>query len=181
MTFLRSFLVLAFAGSALTACSSVREDLGLGRSPPDEFAVIDRPPLAMPPDFGLRPPMPGAPRPQEVDPSLRANDVLFGSAGQAAGGRDASPAEQALLEQTGADKARPDIRATINSEAAAVVEADPHLVDKLLWWKKDAEPGTVVDASAEAARIKDAKDKGQLLNGSATPVIEKDKSGWLGF
>ena len=69
MIFLRSLLVLAVTAVALSACGSVREDLGLGRSPPDEFAVIDRPPLSMPPDFSLRPPTPGAPRPQETDPS----------------------------------------------------------------------------------------------------------------
>jgi hypothetical protein len=69
----------------LTACSNVRESLGLGRSAPDEFAVADRPPLSIPPDFGLRPPQPGLPRPQEIDQSKRANDIVFG------GGVSASP------------------------------------------------------------------------------------------
>ena len=32
---------------------------------PDEFAVESRAPLTVPPDFDLRPPEPGAPRPQE--------------------------------------------------------------------------------------------------------------------
>ena len=56
MRFLRSLPLMILGCMALAACSSIREDLGLGRSPPDEFAVIDRPPLSMPPDFGLRPP-----------------------------------------------------------------------------------------------------------------------------
>lgn len=181
MISLRSLLVLTAVAVSLTACGSLREDLGLGRSPPDEFAVIDRPPLSMPPDFGLRPPVPGAPRPQEVDPSVHANDALFGKGEKPIDTTsNLSDAEKALIEQTGADKANPDIRATINNESAEVVDVTPHLVDKLLWWKKD-EPGTAVDPQAEAQRIKEAKDKGEPLNKTATPVIEKDKSGWLGL
>lgn len=182
MAFVRSLLVLVASAVLLTACGSVREDLGLGRSPPDEFAVIDRPPLSIPPDFGLRPPVPGAPRPQDVDASVHANSALFGNSDTTKNNaRPMSPAEKALLEQTGGDKASDDIRATINSESSEVVEADPHLLDKLLWWKKDAAAGTTVDATAESERIKEAKDKGEPLNKSATPVIEKDKSGWLGL
>jgi hypothetical protein len=182
MRFLRSLFVLAVASVALSACGSVREDLGLGRSPPDEFAVIDRPPLAMPPDFNLRPPVPGAPRPQEIDPSVHASDALFGAADKpVSGNAKLSPAEKALIAQTGGDKSSPDIRATINNESAESVDADPHLLDKLLWWKNDAKPGTTVDAAAEAERIKEAKDKGEPLNKSATPTIEREKSGWLGL
>jgi hypothetical protein len=179
MRFLRPFLVLALAVS-LTGCGGVRESLGLGRSPPDEFSVVDRPPLAMPPDFGLRPPVPGAPRPQEVDPSLQASSNLFGGRGTTSGGAT-SPAERALLEQTGADKAPADIRTLINNESTQVVDVSPHLIDQLLWWKNDVKPGVTVDAAAEAERIKEAKEKGEPLNQSATPIIERQKSGWLGL
>jgi hypothetical protein len=182
MNLLRSFLILALAGAALAACGSVREDLGLGRSPPDEFAVIDRAPLAMPPDFGLRPPVPGAPRPQDIDPSANASGALFGSSDKpAVTNGKVSAAEQALMQQTGADKASPNIRTTINNESTSTVDADPHLMDKLLWWKNDVKAGSVVDADAEAARIKEAKDKGEPLNKSATPIIEREKSSWLGL
>ena len=37
--------------------------LGMGKRSPDEFAVVKRAPLIVPPDFDLRPPEPGAPRP----------------------------------------------------------------------------------------------------------------------
>ena len=182
MSLLRSLLVLTVSTLALAACGSIREDLGLGRSPPDEFAVLEHPPLSMPPDFGLRPPTPGAPRPQEIDPSAHANATLFGSSESAAKAGKLSATEQALLAQSGADKAAPDIRSTINNESATAVDATPHMLDKLLWWKKDEQKsGTVVDAEAEEARIKAAKEKGDSLNKTATPTIEKEKSGWLGL
>ena len=181
MRFLRSLLILSLAAAALSACSDIRESLGMGRSAPDEFAVVDRPPLAMPPDFGLRPPAPGAPRPQEIDPSQRASETLFGAEPVVNQSVALSPSEKALLLQTGADKASPNIRATINNESTQVVDVSPHLVDQLLWWKKAPLPGTTVDSAAEAERIKQAQDKGQPLNQGATPIIEQNKSGWLGL
>src|SRR6202012_3226120 len=92
-----------------------------------------------------------------------------------------SGAEKALLEQSGADKAPSDIRDTINRESSEKVGVSDHLVNDLLWWKKDEPQGTTVNAPAEAERIKEAKDKGEPLNQSATPVIEEQKSGWLGL
>ena len=47
--------------TALAGCSgSVQESLGLGKRQPDEFQVVRRAPLVLPPDFNLRPPEPGA-------------------------------------------------------------------------------------------------------------------------
>ena len=61
---LRKYLILVLASSALTACG-----LAGGPSPgPDEFAVVTRAPLSLPPDYGLRPPRPGAARPNEASP-----------------------------------------------------------------------------------------------------------------
>jgi len=175
----------ALAVLALTACGDIREDLGLGRSSPDEFAVVDRAPLSMPPDFALRPPAPGAPRPQEVDMSQRANNILYGADANtpAPNQNSAAPsgAEKQLLATTGADKAAPDIRSTVDREAAEVVVGNDHLVEDLLWWRNKEKPAATVDAPAELARIKDAKAKNQPLNSGATPVIERDKTGWLGL
>jgi len=184
MTSPRLFLALGLAALALSACSDMRESLGLGRNPPDEFAVVDRPPLSMPPDFGLRPPKPGAPRPQEVDMTQRASQTLFGTEinktpGAIAG--DLSPSEKALLETSGATRADPDIRTTVDREASDKVVSSPHLVDELLWWKSDEKPGATVDAPAEAARIRAAKESGAPINQGATPIIEKQKSSWLGL
>lgn len=47
-------LVLAVAG-----CGSLKDDLGLQKKAPDEFAVLRHAPLSLPPDFNLRPPKPG--------------------------------------------------------------------------------------------------------------------------
>lgn len=51
----------------LSACSGddLSRSFGLTRDTPDEFTVTTRAPLSMPPDYALRPPRPGAARPQE--------------------------------------------------------------------------------------------------------------------
>jgi len=182
----RVLSVLCLALLALSACGEVRESLGLGRNPPDEFSVVDRPPLSMPPDFGLRPPQPGAPRPQEIDMKQRANDTLFGSNGNKVTSAPLdtaglSGAEKSLLENTGATKADPDIRNTVDREASDKVVSSPHLIEELLWWKPPEQQGTIVNAPEEAARIKENKEKGEPVNQGATPIIEKKKSGWLGL
>ena len=43
---------------------------------PDEFAVESRAPLTIPPDFDLRPPAPGATRPQEVSAASKAKTAI---------------------------------------------------------------------------------------------------------
>lgn len=182
-TFASAAVLLGLASLAISGCSSARESLGLGRTPPDEFAVIDQPPLSIPPDFGLRPPMPGMARPQVVDSSDRAKEILLGgaSSGEAVDTSSVSEGEKALLAQSGADNAPADIRDTINRESAERTSASPHLVDRLLWWKKGEPSGTVVDAQGEAARLQDAKEKGEAPTSGATPVIERNRTGWLGL
>jgi hypothetical protein len=170
----------------LTACSgsSIRDDLGLGRSSPDEFAVVDRPPLSLPPDFDLRPPEPGAPRPQGTSTTQSASNIVFGSDSKTmpeTDVSDGSDAEKSVLASAGAPNAMPDIRSVVDREAAEKVVSSRHLIDALLFWKKDPDLALTVNAPAEAARIKEAKDKGEPLNKGATPVIEKQKSGWLGL
>lgn len=174
-------LSVLLAPLALTGCGGAREALGLGRVQPDEFAVVDRPPLAIPPDFTLKPPSPGTPRPQEIDMTRRAEQVVFNS--DTAGGKgEPGSAEQALLQQAGADKVEPDIRKTIDREAQDLVVSNRRYIDYLLWWRKDQEsPAAVVDAPAELERLKDNKNEGKDAVEGATPMIERSKSGFLGL
>ena len=79
---------------ALPGCSNVRMALGMDRAGPDEFAVESRAPLLIPPDFNLRPPQPGAMRPNEVTAAERARRVID-SAGPGEPGKQATSALRA--------------------------------------------------------------------------------------
>ncbi|HXV74522.1 MAG TPA: DUF3035 domain-containing protein, partial [Sphingomonadales bacterium] len=50
---------------ALPACGALRKVAGTAKNPPDEFAVVSRPPLVLPPDFTERPPAPDERNPRE--------------------------------------------------------------------------------------------------------------------
>ncbi len=183
----RLFLAVLVLPLALGACGETRETLGLGRVSPDEFAVVDRPPLVVPPDYKLRPPQPGAPRPQEVASAKQAEQKVFGGKDETSAAKSSSWAAgssdltKEVLAKSGADSATPDIRATIDRESAQRVSGDRHLVEELLWWRKDNNGSAVVDAAAEAQRLRVNQQAGKPANAGATPVIEKRRSGWLGL
>ena len=60
MRLLPTLLALSLAATALSGCDNLRQAAGLNKKSPDEFAVTTKAPLVIPPDFNLRPPMPGA-------------------------------------------------------------------------------------------------------------------------
>ena len=85
-----SFGAVCLAGlSLLSACSNFKQMIGLDQPMPDEFAVESRAPLTVPPDFDLRPPEPGAPRPQEKSAEQQAQQVME-QAGPGEPGKEAS-------------------------------------------------------------------------------------------
>jgi len=59
---------------SLAACGgeSLSDTLGYGKSAPDEFAIVTKAPLVIPPDYSLRPPRPGALRPPKMSAPRRA-------------------------------------------------------------------------------------------------------------
>lgn len=90
----------------LTACDTVRDTLGLEHNGPNEFDVATSAPLSMPPDYNLRPPEPGAPRPQEVPANIQAQQTLLGTPITTKSGASVnSGGESALLQQAGSKTA----------------------------------------------------------------------------
>jgi hypothetical protein len=61
------------------ARGTVQDALGMSKRAPDEFAVVRRAPLIVPPDYDLRPPDPGAPRPNIGTTSDQARVAMTGS------------------------------------------------------------------------------------------------------
>lgn len=175
---MKSIAKFAIMGIAvfLTGCGGVTDALGFGRNSPDEFAVVERPPLSIPPDFTLRPPKPGAPRPQEVKTDQTAASALFGAKTDSAAttNDNSSDAEKALLESAGAANADSEIRDQIDRDAAKkAAESSPSFIDSLMWWRDSTPPETTVDAPAEADRLRADKASGEPANQGATPALLK--------
>jgi hypothetical protein len=166
---------------SLTACGDVERTFGLVRDQPDEFTVETRAPLSMPPDYSLRPPNPGAARPQEISTQQAAEAALVPDAalGQPGGGPETA-GQQALVADAG-PAAPPDIRKKVDSETG-LDRPSQSLTDRLMFWKPAPEAGTVVDPVKEAQRLRENAALGQSPTAGDTPIIQdKPKSSFLGI
>lgn len=180
-----AFLV---AGSLLASgCEQARDAIGLEKQAPDEFSVVTRAPLSVPPDFGLRPPAPGTKRPQEQSVRNQARDTLLRDAARndrsaaqaAAESGKFSPGEAALLSRAGALSADPSIRNVVNRESTALVEANESFFDKVFFWQQVDLPGTIVDPEKESRRLREARAIGDPPNKGEVPVIKRRERGIL--
>ena len=167
---------LVALGLALAGCEGVKDQLGLTKQSPDEFSIVTRAPLTLPPNFSLRPPAPGERRPQEATAQERAKAAIYGAAAEAPAG-DASAGEQALLSRAGAGESAPDIRRIINEENAIYAAGNQTFVDRLIFWQEPAPLGTVVDPAMESQRLQEADALGEPPTGGETPVIKRREKG----
>jgi len=159
----------------LAGCADVKDAVGYTKEAPDEFAVYKRAPLSLPPEYALRPPAPGAARPDSVSPKNRAEQALFGNRVQSGKG-DLSMGEQALLRKTGALDADPNIRQIVNRETSIYIEESKSFTDDLMFWNDKKEPGTVVDATKESQRIRENQALGKDVTDGEVPIV-KEKRG----
>jgi len=163
----------------LAGCTGddLSKSFGFSRTAPDEFTVTTRAPLSMPPDFALRPPQPGAPRPQERSVTDTAQAALDPQAALTPPSGADSPGLEALLQAAG-PPAPAGIRARVDEEAAKSTD-NQLLTDKLMFWKSPPPPGTVVDAQKEAQRLRENAALGQQPDTGDTPIIQRKSHNFL--
>ena len=159
--FTLAFAFLLIAG--LTGCSDFRQAIGTEKSSPDEFEVVVRPPLSLPPGFGARP--------------VAENN------GQEASASSAAPTQESglLVSRSGAatefnevfafDKIEKDIRTKIDEETTGVIY-ERRLPLQILFGGLP-KVGPVVDTMAEDARIRRNRLQKKALNEGATPTIDE--------
>jgi hypothetical protein len=169
-------LACVFLAPGLSGCNSVRQAMGFDKVRPDEFAIVTKAPLVMPPDFALRPPREGESDLTANQPKQSAEQAVFASAD---GGHAAQPeqsiGEQALLAQAGATNADPVIRRIVARESVALADKDRHLADKILFWRSEPVEATTVNAEDEAKRLRENAAAGNPPNVGATPATEGGK------
>jgi hypothetical protein len=172
---LAAVIVLAM-GTA--GCSSLGRAIGLEKVSPDEFAIVTKAPLVIPPDYTLRPPAPGTTRNDVAQPNERAQLALFGPDATPVADGVVTAGEFALLDNTGVSEANPQIRTILTSEAGSLTQKDRGLTDRLLFWNGSSPSGydaTVLDAAAESERIRSNQATGRPVTDGETPTITKDR------
>jgi Protein of unknown function (DUF3035) len=177
-----AIVLAAVAVVGLTGCQSLNKSLGLNKVVPDEFRIVTKAPLVVPPDYSLRPPAPGEPRPQELQPESAARAVLVGQV-QAA---DRSPGENLLVARAGGANTDPLIRFVVDDENGAIAHKDASFAEKVMFWRKDqpdaagqataantgANTPAPIDPAAEAAVLKG-------LTGNQPVVINRTRQSKL--
>lgn len=167
---MRRVVMLSAAALSLAACgNSIKEEVGLRRTAPDEFAVVTRAPLSVPPDYTLRPPRPGEGRGQETPVREVARQTVFGSSDM---NPDAEKASSGFMGKFGA--ADPSIRNTVDDEnGEGVEEKGKPVAKRLLFWKKDgSDKGVTLDPKKEMDRLQ----KDDSLSGSQKSYPDEPRS-----
>ena len=169
---------------ALAACSNtdVRDTLGINKAAPDEFVVVSRPPLSVPPEFDLRPPRPGeAPRVPAAD--AQARKLLLGDSAQPAlsgtvpvtSSDTPSAAAANFLRRAGADAADTTIRDKLAVDRVTPVQNEKaeSLYEEIIGSQKK-EP--VIDPAKETQRLYDNKQEGKPVTEGEVPIQEDKPS-----
>lgn len=126
---------LLFATTALmlggvlltTGCTGTKRALGMERVTPDEFRTVSKAPLVVPPDYNLRPPKPGAPRPQDMTPSQAARNAILANAEYGSSG------QEALIARAGADLVDPSVRNLVDYEEAGLVRKNSAYANEIIY------------------------------------------------
>lgn len=165
--------LISIAALSLSACESTRKQFDFSKKAPDEFAVVKRAPLEMPPDYTLPAPRPGAKRPQEPSATDLARGAILGqeqTTRQATSASAPSEGESVLLERTGAANAPTNIRKTVDQETAEIAEKESPGIDKIkkIFGQDVEAPAKVVDPVAETNRIKANKAAGKPMTEGKT-------------
>jgi hypothetical protein len=171
--------LVAVSALSVSACGGLGRSIGLTKVVPDEFVTVSTAPLSVPPEYGLRPPAPGQPRPQELAPESAARQILLGQ-------RQAvtrTPGEQVLVAQAGADRADPLARYVIDDEFGDLAHKEESFANRILFWRRDdaatqgptvsqtSEGAVTIDAASEYARLQ------ELTGGRAGISITPRRSG----
>jgi hypothetical protein len=156
------------AAAGLAGCQSAGKALGMSKVTPDEFRVVTKAPLVVPPDYALRPPAPGEPRPQELQPESAARTALLGERES----QVRSDGEKILVAKAGAEKADPLIRYVVDDEFGDIAHKEKNFADRVMFWRSDKpaakqEAPSPVDAASESQRISG-------LTGNKQVIIQRE-------
>ena len=159
-------LIFSSLGMSLflfSACSDFKRAIGSEKSSPDEFEVVVRPPLSLPPQFSARP------IGQDTDTAaLAASSSLDRSArffNQRAANAKSFPDLFAF------DEIEEDIRLKVDEETAGI-RFERRLPLQIIFGGLP-NVGPVVDKMGEDARVRRNKLQNRAINEGATPAIDQ--------
>ncbi|MCV6599431.1 MAG: DUF3035 domain-containing protein [Alphaproteobacteria bacterium] len=164
---MKKLIVSLLLVSCISACAIDKQTLGLGRRTPDEFTVITRKPLSLPPEYNVTPPVN-----KGITSSNISNEVKNSVLGEKDSINKLNNEDKSFLSTINADSSDKNIREelTNNSNPAN----NRKVVNKIMFWK-NKDNSTIIDNAEEAKRLKENKKQGYKINNGNVPVIEPKK------
>ena len=157
------FTLIASVFFICSACSDFKRSIGSEKSSPDEFAVVVRPPLSLPPKFRSRP------AGKDTDTAAVAASTALGKSKLILNQSEVKA--ESLDDLFAFDQIEDDIRVKVNEETAGI-RFERRLPFQIIFGDLP-NVGPVVDKMAEDARIRRNQLQERAINEGATPAIDE--------
>ncbi len=147
-TFIASTALSAFA---LSGCGTASKALGLTKSAPNEFNILTKAPLVVPPEYNLRPPQVGTSSTENNYSQESAREALIGDIDSA----EPTRGEVILMTKAGVGRANQEIRIEIDG-VNSVERKSSTFTDRVLFWQDGQvlnPDGSPLDPEIEAKRL----------------------------
>ena len=166
---MKNILIIVLLSSLfIVSCSKVRESAGVNRKSMDEFAVIENPPLIIPPDFNLLPPDQLEEKNLENEESELAKEILFGLEDDTETNNLELSTMENILNQSMAEGIDNSIREEIDEQFASEKKSTSKS------WDNEME---ILDSIAESERLRNELLNDELNSNEEIPTVKvKDKS-----
>ncbi len=163
----------ALLGTALSGCTTASKALGLTKEAPNEFNILTKAPLVVPPEYNLRPPRVGESSAENNYSQKAAREALIGNVDDA----EPTRGEVVLMTKAGVGRSDQEIRLKIDGQNS-VERKSEGLASRILFWQNGQivdEQGNPVPLNAEdeARRLKSI----QAATGGGQVEITKRPSG----
>ena len=148
---LSNYALIAILGIGLTGCASASKRLGLTKTTPNEFNILTKPPLVVPPEYNLRPPQVGVASSQNNYTSEVARTALLGEIDDA----EPSKGEILFLREIGYRPTDEKYRLKVDGDNA-VERKTSGFADQVLFWRDGSAKnvdGTLLNPELEAKRL----------------------------
>jgi len=166
---MKNILIIVLLSSLfIVSCSKVRESAGVNRKSMDEFAVIENPPLIIPPDFNLLPPDQLEEKNLENEESELAKEILFGLEEDTETNNLKLSTMENILNQSMAEGIDNSIREEIDEQFASEKKSTSKS------WDNEME---ILDSIAESERLRNELINDEFKSNEEIPTVKiKDKS-----
>lgn len=141
----------ALSGIVLSGCTQTTKALGLTKNSPNEFNILTKAPLVVPPEYYLRPPQIGTSSSENNYSQNIARQALIGDIDAT----EPTRGEIVLMSKAGVGSANKEIRLEIDGQNS-VERKSEDFSDRVLFWKNGAPTtpdGSQLDNEVEAQRL----------------------------